>query len=638
MKTNLYSLDSLIHFAAQVYSSKTTARSEIGKQDIKASLQRDQILKYDRDCAVGDLNDKLFIKQFFYRIITDCKNNEMLDYPPNYGVTKENIDAFIDWHDKHLDPYLKYLAMLQYYEDSLGYGPEAFGQFLEAHKLNVLRKDTDGSMGFFVTAEDINKAWNKEHLAMDFDAKMDVLTQVVYEEIKGNSCIDELLYQNLGDISIGVSGIPNAMFVGEIERYMNAFDTCWVRYKGCSIHLRFLTFGSYEKMKNVVRRGMGYEMKGQFSEREGFKLGYAKDGSRRTAAIEPFGESPALWVRKFTARHQSNAELLAELPGYEKIIDVEKILVQGGATIPVCGAQGSGKTTKLEAIAEYIQPFYAIRVMESEFEARLRWKYPRKNIFTVESNESTAVSPADAYNFSLRTAGDIYIIGEARGDDSIVNVTRTANRGGRSVLFTFHPNSPKATIAEIANALIRQKMYANLKDAVATALDTVHCCIYVRMDIEAQRRYYEIYEFVPRPNGLPADFMNKNLSKDAREAAFMETIYRYLQYMTAADIYYDTVPLVVYDRDTKQYVFKNTISDAFYSDLMDKTPLTAERDLLTRTFRPALALDKYFKTHKVDGSITPDMVVQAGQELKLNFELLDMEAYCTDRGLDKGGR
>ena len=276
--------------------------------------------------------------------------------------------------------------------------------------------------------------------------------------------------------------------------------------------------------------------------------------------------------------------------------------------------------------------------MESEFEARLRWKYPRKNIFTVESNESTAVSPADAYNFSLRTAGDIYIIGEARGDDSIVNVTRTANRGGRSVLFTFHPNSPKATIAEIANALIRQKMYANLKDAVATALDTVHCCIYVRMDIEAQRRYYEIYEFVPRPNGLPADFMNKNLSKDAREAAFMETIYRYLQYMTAADIYYDTVPLVVYDRDTKQYVFKNTISDAFYSDLMDKTPLTAERDLLTRTFRPTLALDKYFKTHKVDGSITPDMVVQAGQELKLNFELLDMEAYCTDRGLDKGGR
>ncbi|RGC57836.1 hypothetical protein DXA92_13005 [Agathobaculum butyriciproducens] len=635
MRGNLYSLEALIDFAAAIYSSKVTASSDISKQDTKAGIQRDQFMKYDRDCSVGDLNDKLFVKQVLYRILTDCKNEVTMEYPSKYGVTKANIDEFIDWKSTDLDSYLKYLAMLQHYENVLGYGPEAFGQFLEAHHLNILRKDKDGSMGFFVESSDIDLAWKKEHLAMEFDAKMDVLTQLVYEEIKGNSCIDELLYQNLGDISIGVSGIPNAMFANEIEPYTNAFDTCWVRYKGCSIHLRFLTFGSYEKMKDVVRRGMSYQMKGQFSEREGFKLGYAKDGSRRTAAIEPFGESPALWVRKFTARHQTNDELLAKLPGFEKVMDVEKILVQGGATIPVCGAQGSGKTTKLEAIAEYIQPFYAIRVMESEFEARLRWKYPRKNIFTVEANENTAVSPADAYNFSLRTAGDIYIIGEARGDDSIVNVTRTANRGGRSVLFTFHPNSPKATIAEIANALIRQKMYANLKDAVATALDTVHCCIYVRMDIEAQKRYYEIYEFVPRPNGLPSDFMQKR-SKEEREAAFMETVYRYLQYMTSADIYYDTVPLVAYDREQGRYVYRNTISEAFFEELMDKTPLAVERDLLMRTFRPEMVLDKYFQNNGGHVNISQDKVLQTCKELGLNMDLLNVNQYCATRQ-DKEG-
>lgn len=152
MRANLYSLDALIQFAAQTYSNKTTARSDIGKQDVKANMQRDQILQYDRNSAVGDLNDKLFIKQLFYRILTDCDKNEILDYPSGYGVTKENIDNFIDWHDPHLDPYLKYLAMLQYYEGPLDYGPEAFGQFLETHHLNTLRKDTDGSMGFFVTA------------------------------------------------------------------------------------------------------------------------------------------------------------------------------------------------------------------------------------------------------------------------------------------------------------------------------------------------------------------------------------------------------------------------------------------------------------------------------------------------------
>ena len=102
---------------------------------------------------------------------------------------------------------------------------------------------------------------------------------------------------------------------------------------------------------------------------------------------------------------------------------------------------GSGKTTKLETLAQYIQNFFSIRVLESEFEARLRWKYPLKNIFTMEANDTTPVTPAMAYNFSLRSAGDIYIIGEARSDDMIINVTRTANRGGRSVLFTFHPKT-----------------------------------------------------------------------------------------------------------------------------------------------------------------------------------------------------
>lgn len=254
----------------------------------------------------------------------------------------------------------------------------------------------------------------------------------------------------------------------------------------------------------------------------------------------------------------------------------------------------------------------------------------RGRIYTVEANENTPVSPAEAYNFSLRTAGDIYIIGEARGDESIVSVTRTANRGGRSVLFTFHPNSPKATITEIANALIREKMYVNLKDAIATALETVHCCIFVRLDIEAQKRYYEIYEFVPRPNGLPNDFL-KEMSKEKREAAFMETYYRYMQYMVSADIYYDTVPIIRYDREAGSYVFQNTISDGFYDELMDKTPLHEERMLLERTFRPADALDRVRKATGIGSHVTEGWFKSTSSAEGINTGLLtyvDYVAHC----------
>ena len=627
MGKNLYTLESLIRFVTLTYGEQTTAQSTLQRLDQQRMHQRDRLLRYDQECFSGDPDDKLFIKSMLFRIMTDCGNKNSAEFPAGYGVNRETVDRFIDWNATNIDPYLKFLAMLLHYKIDLGYGAEAFGEFITAHNLQRLRHDADGSPGFYIDAADIDAAWKKERLVLDYDKKVEILNQIVYEEIKGNSCIDELLYQNLGDISTGVSGIPDSLFAGSIEDYEHAYDTCWVRYKGNSIHLRFLTFGSYSKLKDVVRKGVAYEMKGQFSEKEGFKLGYAKDGSRRTAAIEPFGESPALWVRKFTAKNESNESLFGKAKDFTKVMDVEKILVRGGATLPVCGAQGSGKTTKLEALCAYIQNFYAIRVMESEFEARLRWKYPKKNIFTVEANENTPVSPAEAYNFSLRTAGDIYIIGEARGDDSIVNVTRTANRGGRSVLFTFHPNSPKATISEIANALIRQKMYANLKDAVATALETVHCCIFVRMDIEAQCRYYEIYEFVPRPNGLPADFMQET-NPELRQAKFMETMYRYMQYMTSADIYYDTVPIVVYDRDKQMYRYANTLSDGFYEDLRDKTPLQSERDMLERTFRPEVVMDRLLAAGGIgDAKLNQADFEEICKAHQLNTDLLTFDGY-----------
>ncbi|WP_281692856.1 ATPase, T2SS/T4P/T4SS family [Agathobaculum desmolans] len=627
MGKNLYTLENLIRFVTLTYGEQTTAQSTLQRLDQQRMHQRDRLLRYDQECFSGDPDDKLFIKSMLFRIMTDCGNKNSAEFPAGYGVNRETVDRFIDWNATNIDPYLKFLAMLLHYKIDLGYGAEAFGEFITAHNLQRLRHDADGSPGFYIDAADIDAAWKKERLVLDYDKKVEILNQIVYEEIKGNSCIDELLYQNLGDISTGVSGIPDSLFAGSIEDYEHAYDTCWVRYKGNSIHLRFLTFGSYSKLKDVVRKGVAYEMKGQFSEKEGFKLGYAKDGSRRTAAIEPFGESPALWVRKFTAKNESNESLFGNAKDFTKVMDVEKILVRGGATLPVCGAQGSGKTTKLEALCAYIQNFYAIRVMESEFEARLRWKYPKKNIFTVEANENTPVSPAEAYNFSLRTAGDIYIIGEARGDDSIVNVTRTANRGGRSVLFTFHPNSPKATISEIANALIRQKMYANLKDAVATALETVHCCIFVRMDIEAQCRYYEIYEFVPRPNGLPADFMQET-NPELRQAKFMETMYRYMQYMTSADIYYDTVPIVVYDRVKQMYRYANTLSDGFYEDLRDKTPLQSERDMLERTFRPEVVMDRLLAAGGIgDAKLNQADFEEICKAHQLNTDLLTFDGY-----------
>lgn len=618
IKERLYTVEGLIQFIEESITNhvKSQANSSV--------LQRDYNLKertqtYLQSCYYGDESDKLFVKQLMRRMMTDGNGRNSESFPANYKVDNSNIDKFINWPDvRTVDSYVLFLAILLHYKEK--YGPNALGYIIDKYHFNDLRKRGEEE-GFYIDEADVRNMWEAEHLSMTFDTKLEVLLQLVYEETYGNSCIDEILYQNVGDISAGVSGIPDSMTITASEDNMPAYRTCWVRYKGCSIHFMFVSFGSMEKLKKVAKQTVSYQMKGQFSEKEGFKLGYGKDGSRRTAAIEPFGESPALWVRKFTEQTATNETLYGGIPNYQTVMKVEAALVKGGATIPVCGAQGSGKTTKLETLTQYIQNFYSIRVLESEFEAHLRWKYPLKNIYTMEANDTTPVTPSMAYNFSLRSAGDIYIIGEARSDDMIINVTRTANRGGRSVMFTFHPKTPQMTIPEIANAMIREKMYTNLKDAVATALNTVKCCIFVTVDLETHQHFYEIYEFVPRPNTIPDDFM-KETDPEKRQLLFMKTVHAYMQTMVSADTFYYTVPLVVYDRVTRGYVMKNTVSQELYDELMEKTPLQSERMELMRIFRPGDFI-KAYATEKgvpVTGELTKKLV----EEYDLQEQFLNL--------------
>ena len=620
-KAQLYTVDSLILYTKDRIKSYIQQQAAASPSDNDFKL-RQIAQQYLTDCHCGDEGDKLFVKQLMRRMITQPNGAQSENYPVGYSVNEGNIDLFIHWKDpKTVDSYILFLAILFHYKKT--YDANALGQIIERYGFNNLRSrgELEGP-GFYIDETDVRHMWEAEGLDMPYEDKLEVLLQLVYEESYGNSCVDEILYQNVGDISAGVSGIPGSVTLAALSEGEPAYSGCWVRYKGCSIHLTFLTFGSNERLKEITKKIVDYQMKGQFSEKEGFKLGYGKDGSRRTAAIEPFGESPAFWVRKFTEQTSTNEDLYDGIPGSDQVADIERCLVRGGATIPICGAQGSGKTTKLETLAQYIQNFFSIRVLESEFEARLRWKYPLKNIFTMEANDTTPVTPAMAYNFSLRSAGDIYIIGEARSDDMIINVTRTANRGGRSVLFTFHPKTAAMTIPEIANAMIREKMYTNLKDAVATALNTVKVCIFVSVDIETHKHAYEIYEFVPRPNLIPDTFLNAP-TDDIRDLEFKRAVHAWMQTMASADVYYDTVPIIVLDRISEEYVMKNTISDNLYKELMDKTPRREERLELMRVFRPVDFIRA--KTHDEHVNVTEEYANKLIEEYRLNKNFIPFD-------------
>ena len=76
-------------------------------------------------------------------------------------------------------------------------------------------------------------------------------------------------------------------------------ESVWVFYRGVSLHLAFLSFGTMQELKRVCQNIYKYNHPGQLSEASGYKVNEMKDGSRVVVVRPPFAESWAFFVRKF---------------------------------------------------------------------------------------------------------------------------------------------------------------------------------------------------------------------------------------------------------------------------------------------------------------------------------------------------
>jgi pilus assembly protein CpaF len=628
----LYTFDKLCEFVAESYT-RYMAASEAGTQSEreKEMRRKDTLRESALSCFAGIEKDKNLVKQFIQRVLTGNLNMLLDGWPQDFKIDVETIHNVFPWDTPYrLHAHIKFLGLVYHWKETLG--GDAFADMISRYgltnlrKLNTIQGDERETIGMYIDESDINVIFEGDNIHFNYDLALDVLVQMIYEEFKGNGCIDELLYQRVDDVGIGVSGLPDDIEPVHLrgKKVAKAYDGAWVKVRGKLINLKFLSFGSFENLTRVVRQLVMYDMQGAFSEREGRKLGYGKDGSRRTSVITPFGENPAAWVRKFTAKDFTNQQLVTfsergrKIENWALLTRIERALVKGGATIPICGPQGAGKTTKLEAISEYIQNFYAIRMIESEFEARIRWRYPEKNIFTMQT---TSITPEEAYEFSLRTSGDIYIVSEVRSDQMMVNITRTANRGGRSVIFTYHPNKPRATVIEIANSLIRQKLYTSLKDAMYTTLDVVKCCIHIDVDLEYGCRYYNIFEYRPVKVDLADSFLG--MQGGDRSEEFMRTTYTFFEKMVG-DEYFTVVPIITFNTHTGEYEFKNTISNGFYDELILKSGLHTEKEEIMKIFRPMEYLRLFAEKKKIR-IVTEEQFSHYIEELNLNTALMSFE-------------
>lgn len=171
------------------------------------------------------------------------------------------------------------------------------------------------------------------------------------------------------------------------------------------------------------------------------------DGSRVNAIIPPIAlDGPCLSIRKFRKQALRAEDLIRSGSVSQAVLDYLKQRVVGRANLIVIGGTGSGKTTFLNLLSQWIP--HTERVITVEDAAELRLEHD--HVVRLETRPPNlegqrAVTARDLVRNALRMRPDRIIVGEIRGDE-VLDMLQAMNTGHDGSMTTLHANSPRDSI------------------------------------------------------------------------------------------------------------------------------------------------------------------------------------------------
>ena len=180
------------------------------------------------------------------------------------------------------------------------------------------------------------------------------------------------------------------------------------------------------------------------------------DGSRVNIVLDPVAlNGPVVTIRRFPKEPVRMRQLLEWGSISTEAAAFLQQVVQAGYNIFVSGGTGSGKTTVLNALSEYIPPDERIITIEDNAELQLDRV---ANLVTLEARNANLegereITIRDLIKTSLRMRPDRIIVGEIRGAEAI-DMLQAMNTGHDGSLSTGHANSPGDMLSRLETMVL----------------------------------------------------------------------------------------------------------------------------------------------------------------------------------------
>lgn len=225
-----------------------------------------------------------------------------------------------------------------------------------------------------------------------------------------------------------------------------------------------------------------------------------QDGSRVNIVIPPIAvDGTQMAIRKF--KPNISMDKLIEYGSLtEKIKEGLTKCVQGRLNILVSGGTGSGKSTFLNALSEYIDHGLSIITIENPIE--LSFKHPRVRRWEARPPNIEGqgeISMRHLVINALRSRPDIIIIGEVRGSEAY-DLIQAMNTGHDGSLSTCHANNTEEALKRLVAMVVsaRELPRELVPSYVAGAVDLV---IQLSRLKDGSRKLVEISEVIGEENG-----------------------------------------------------------------------------------------------------------------------------------------
>ncbi|MCR4691811.1 MAG: CpaF family protein [Lachnospiraceae bacterium] len=214
-------------------------------------------------------------------------------------------------------------------------------------------------------------------------------------------------------------------------------------------------FESREKLEDVI----GQIVSGcnrVVNERDPVVDARLENGSRVHVVLRPVAlNGPILTIRRFPEHPITMEQLLQFGSITREAAEFLKKLVIAGYNIFISGGTGSGKTTFLNVLSDYIPKTERIITIEDSAELQIQNAENLVRLETRNANmeECRPITIRDLIRASLRMRPDRIIVGEVRGAEAL-DMLQAFNTGHDGSLSTGHANSAEDMIARLESMVL----------------------------------------------------------------------------------------------------------------------------------------------------------------------------------------